>query len=253
MERSEGLEKEDSDKIKAAIAKNDLVRSLLGDGEKRETFGGHPRPDADRDVLPTWRTLAIDVRGPDQTNAWCGKRLVTAPPPRSTRRAEQNTELRRHDRLETSNLSLDHQSGCSLGGRPSLRKDLRVPMRRLHQRVSKRQHVSLGLDKAVDNVGRHWTKRDRDQKTEKVEVRQQHCPIRKIWKTGTDPVRSQQKSTNLLRSHRLSSRGAYLWETPSRGRFATLSDGGRLPESFFRMIVWAVQPKGSEREPLSAT
>ena len=34
--------------------------------------------------------------------------------------------------------------------------------------------------------------------------------------------------TERLRSHRLSSRGAYLWETPNRGRFATLSDGGRL-------------------------
>ena len=62
----------------------------------------------------------------------------------------------------------------------------------------------------------------------KVEVREQQCPVRKIWKTGAGPVRSQQKSTNLLRSHRLSSRGAYLWETPSRGRFAALSDGGRL-------------------------
>ena len=67
-----------------------------------------------------------------------------------------------------------------------------------------------------------------DQKTEKVEVRQQHCSVRKIWKTGADPVRSQQKSTNLLRSHRLSSRGKNLWETPSRGRFAALFDGGRL-------------------------
>ena len=37
---------------------------------------------------------------------------------------------------ETS-LSLDHQSGCSRGGRPSLREDLRVPIRGLHQRVSK--------------------------------------------------------------------------------------------------------------------
>ena len=68
----------------------------------------------------------------------------------------------------------------------------------------------------------------KDQKTVKVEVRQQHCPVRKIWKTAADPVRYQQKSTNLVRSHRLSSRGAYLRETPSRGRFADRSDGGRL-------------------------
>ena len=49
----------------------------------------------------------------------------------------------------------------------------------------------------------------------------------KIWKTGRDPVRSQQKSTTLLQSHRRSSRAAYLWETPSRGCFATPSDGCR--------------------------
>ena len=50
----------------------------------------------------------------------------------------------------------------------------------------------------------------------------------KIWKTGTDPVRSQQKSAGLFPSHRPSSRGAYLWETPSRGRCTAQSDGGRL-------------------------
>ena len=36
VESSEGLEKEGSDKIKTTIAKNDLVRSLLGDGEEQE-------------------------------------------------------------------------------------------------------------------------------------------------------------------------------------------------------------------------
>ena len=36
------------------------------------------------------------------------------------------------------------------------------------------------------------------------------------------------KSTHQLRSHRLSSRAALLWETPSRGRSTTFSDGGRL-------------------------
>ena len=61
-----------------------------------------------------WRTLALD-----QTNAWCGKRLVTAPPPRSTRRAKQNTELRRHDRLDKSNPWIN-QSGSAVlaAGRP---------------------------------------------------------------------------------------------------------------------------------------
>ena len=53
-----------SDTIKTTTTKNDLVRGLLGDGEKQETFDGHPRPDDGRDVLPTWRTLAVDARGP---------------------------------------------------------------------------------------------------------------------------------------------------------------------------------------------
>ena len=136
VERSEGLEKTGSDTLKATVAENDLVWSLLGDGEKHETSDGHPFPDDDCDVLTAWRTLAVDVREPDQTNAWCGKRLVTAPPPSSTRRAEQNTKLRRHDRPKRPNLPLDHQSGCSLGGRPSLREYLRVPIRRFHERIS---------------------------------------------------------------------------------------------------------------------
>ena len=34
--------------------------------------------------------------------------------------------------------------------------------------------------------------------------------------------------TEIFRSHRLSSRGAYLRETPNRGRFTTPSDGGGL-------------------------
>ena len=234
-----GWEKEGSDKIKAAIAKNDLVQSVLGDGEKQETFDGHPRLDGGRDVLLTWRTLAVGARGPHQTNAWCGKRLVTAPPHRSTRRAEQNTELRRHDRLEKSNLSLDHQNGCSRGGRPSLREDLRVPIRRLHQGVSKSNtctgaegHCSVPVPSLWGVTGQSGTTPHHagDQKNRcKVEVRQQHCrDTKKLGQAGADPVRSQQKSTDLLRSHRLSSRGVYLWETPSRGCFATLSDGGRL-------------------------
>ena len=133
---SERLEKEGSDTTKTAIIKNDLVRSLLGDSEKQEALDGHPCPDDDRDVLPTWRTLAVDAGGLYRTNAPCGKRLVTAPALRSTRRAEQTAELRRHGRLEKSNLPLDHRSGCSPGGRASFREDLRVPTRRFHHRVS---------------------------------------------------------------------------------------------------------------------
>ena len=100
VESSEGLEKKGSDKINTTIAKVDLVRSLLGDGEKQEPFDGHPRPDDGRDVLPTWRTPAIDARGPDQIQCMVWQAIGhCSSTPSSTRRAEQNTELRRHDRL----------------------------------------------------------------------------------------------------------------------------------------------------------
>ena len=82
-----------------------------------------------------------------------GKRLVTAPPPSSTKQAKKNTKLQHEDQ----------QSGCSPRDRQSLRKKS------------------------------------------------------SSTNTKTSP-----------RSHRLSSQGAYLWETPSPGRFTTVSDGGRL-------------------------
>ena len=83
-----------------------------------------------------------------------------------------------HDRRRSQGKQHeDHQSGCSPRDRQSLRKNLREPIRKLHQEALE------------DNV-------------------------------GTEIER--------FRSHRLSFRGAYLWETPSRGRFTTLSDGGRL-------------------------
>ena len=66
--------------------------------------------------------------------------------------------------------------------RQSLRKNLRVPIRKLHQEASE------------DNMG---------------------------------------TETERFLSHSLSSRGAYLWETPSRGHFTTLSDGGRLILNLF--------------------
>ena len=80
VESSGRLEKTGSDTLKATVAENDLVWSLLGDGEKQETSDGHPYPDDDCDALPAWRTVAVDAERPDQTNAWCDKRLVTAPP-----------------------------------------------------------------------------------------------------------------------------------------------------------------------------
>ena len=220
-ESSGGLEKEGSDKIKTTITKSDLARSLLGDGEEQETFDGRPRPGDGRKVLPTWRTLAVDAKGLDQTNAWCGKRLVITPPRRSTRRTKQNT-LSYDDTIDLtkSNLSLDHQSGCSLGGWPSLREDLPSTDTKNSPRNFGEQHAHWDrgtlFRTSAAILGRHWTKRDNTaprwrSKTEKVEVRQMHCPVRKIWKSGASPERSQQQSTNQLRSHRLSSRGAYLW------------------------------------------
>ena len=130
MESSERLEKEGSDTIKTTVAKNDLVWSLLGDGQKQETSDGHPYPDDGCNVLPTRRTLAVDAGRPDQTNAWCDKRLQSWQP-------------------------------------TSIREDLRVPMRRFHQGVSKSntatwtenivpyqcRHSGASLDKA----GQHRT------------------------------------------------------------------------------------------------
>ena len=132
--------------------------------------------------------------------------------------------------FKKSNLSRDHRSGCSLGGRPSLREDLRVPIRRIDQGVSESNTCNGTAEHCSVPVPPFWSvtghcreleikKRGRWKSDNSV------AQYEKNWKTGAVPVRSQQKSTNLLRSHRLSSRGAYLWKTLSRGRFAALSDG----------------------------
>ena len=99
------------------------------------------------------------LRGPDQTNAWCGKRLVTARPPRSTKRFKQNTELRRHDRLKNQIIPWITKSGCSLGGRPSLRKDLRAPTRRIHQGAPE-SNTNTGTEVSAAVLERLWTQRD---------------------------------------------------------------------------------------------
>ena len=208
-----------SDTIKTTITKSDdLIRSLLGDGEGQETFDGHPRPDDGRNVLPTWRTLAVDARGLDQTSALCGKRSVTAPPHPFQRGVPSKTQSY-DDTIDLKNQIYPWitKVGCSLGGPPSFREDLRVPTRRIHQGVSE-SNTCTGTEEHCSSVplppfwgvtGQSGTTPHHagDQKTGKVEVRQPHCPVPKIWKTGAGPVRSQQKSTNLLRSHRLSSRG----------------------------------------------
>ena len=191
-----------------------LSRVCLGDGEKQETCDGHPRPDDGCDVLPTWRTLAREDLIRLKHGGASDWSLLLHPVQRDVPSKTQSYDDTIH--LKESNLSLDHHSGCSPGGRPSLREDLRVPIRRLHQGVSKSNTCTGAEVHCSAPVPPFWGVTVHSgtpphhggcQKTEKVEVRQQHCPVRKIWKTGADPVRSQQKSTNLLRSHRLSSRG----------------------------------------------
>ena len=106
--------------------------------------------------------------GPRQrTNIHSNSSSALRTRPSSTKQGKQNKKLQHED----------HQSGCSPRDRQSLRKNLRVPIRKFHEEPSE------------DNMG---------------------------------------TETERFRSHRLSSRGAYLWETPSRGRFTTLSDGGRF-------------------------
>ena len=96
LESSQRVEKESSDKITTTTSKDDLVRRLLGNGKKQESADGHPRDDDDRNLLPPWRTTAVKAGGLDQTHSWSGMRLVSAPPSCATRRAKQNSKLRRH-------------------------------------------------------------------------------------------------------------------------------------------------------------
>ena len=99
------------------------------------------------------------------------------------------------DTIDLKNhIYLDHQSGCSPDSPPSFREDLRVPTRRFHQRVSG-SNTGTGTGKYCSvSVPPFWSVAGQsgtaphnagDQKTRMVEVRQQHCPVRKIWKTGT--------------------------------------------------------------------
>ena len=220
VESTEGVEEASSDKVETTTAKNVLVWGLLGNGENKEAFYGHPRVDDDRCVLLTRRTLAVKATGPDHTNA--GR------VPSKTQSYDETIDLRNPGSpkwLQSWRL-VGPQRGFSS-------TDTRTSPKSFEE-----QHVSWEcqtLFRTSDAVRvRHWTNGDftapcwRSKKTVNVEVRQLHCTTRKIWKIGTDPVRSQQELTKLLQSHRLSSRAAYLFETPSRGRFTSLSDGGRL-------------------------
>ena len=90
-------------------------------------------------------------------------------------------------------------------------------------------------------------------------------PIRKLHQEASeDNIVSE---IERFRNHGLSSRGAYLWETPNRGRFTTLSDGGRLflifleysrgscspkprsASSFLEPEVWRTLRRGSSCQP----
>ena len=77
-------------------------------------------------------------------------------------------------------------------------------------------------------LGRLWTKRDNTAPDNSIVRYEESARLAQIQSD------LNKKSTN----HILSSRGAYLWETPRRGRSATLSDGGRLFLHLFSMIVW---------------
>ena len=182
VESPEGLEKESSDKAKATTAKNDLWSGVCWEmvRNKKPLMAIHVlmmvvtycRP---RELLQSMREdLIRPMYG--VASDWS---LLLHPVQRG---------VRRHDRLEKPNLSLDHQKGCSPGGRPSLRKDFRVPIRGLHHRRAlglkdivpyQCRHSGASLDKAGQQPHHGG-----DQKTGKLEVRQLHCTIRRIWKTG---------------------------------------------------------------------
>ena len=177
LESSERVEKESSDKIRTTTSKDDLVRRLLGNGKTQETADGHPRADNDRNLLPPWRTTAVKARGLDQTHAWSGMRLVSAPPSCAMRRAKQNSKIRRHHRPQKSNLPMDHQSGSGIGRRSPFGETFRIPLRRIHERVSTsntcsgvRKHCSVPMPplgcvtgQGGDFFGRCWkSKREED-------------------------------------------------------------------------------------------
>ena len=148
-----------------------------------------------------------------------------------TRRAEKNTKLRRHDRLETPDLLLDHQSGCS-------RKRSSSTHTKISPRSFGEQHeywdrkTLFRISAAI--LERRWTKRDNTAQCWRSKKRGR-------WKSDNSIARYEkygrlaQIQSDLNKSQLtyfeatdLSSRGFYLWETPSRRRFATSSDGGRL-------------------------
>ena len=116
VQSSEGLEKKGSDTIKTTLTKNDLAWSLLGDDEKQKTSDGLPCLDDGCDVL-LLQSMREDLIRPMHGVAsdWS---LLLHPVQRGV--------------PSKSDLPLDHQSGCW----PSLREDLRVPIRRFHQQVS---------------------------------------------------------------------------------------------------------------------
>ena len=178
-------------------------------------------------------------------------------PPCSTRRAEQNSEPRRHNRPAKPNLSLDHQSGCSPWRPASLRKDFRAPTRGLYQRVSKsntctgpKRHCSVPVP-PLDKAGLHRTML-RDQK-------------RGRWKPDNGLARYEKSVIQAqIQSDLNKSQVTYLRATDialedlfffGRHRVEdvlppSLMVADSLSGPFCLTIGWAVQPKDSECEPL---
>ena len=218
VESSEGLEKEGSDKIKTTTAKNDLVRSPLGDGEKQETLMAihvlmmvvtYCRPG---EVLQPMREDLIRPMHGVASDWSLLLHPVQRGVPSTTQSYDDTIDLRKITKVAAVLAAVPPRGSSSTDTKTSPKSFEATKASWLKDIVPYQcRHSGASLDKA----GQHRTVLE-IKKREKVEVRQQHCPIRKIWKAGADPVQSQQKSTNLFRSHRLSSRGAYLWETPSR-------------------------------------
>ena len=111
-----------------------------------------------------------------------------------------------------------------------------MPIRRFHQGVSESDagtgtegYRSVSVPPFWSVAGQSGTTPHNagDQKNGEVEIRQQHC---RYEKSGRLQIPSDLNKSQLtyFEATRLSSRGAYPWETPSRGRFTTMSGGGRL-------------------------
>ena len=120
--------------------------------------------------------------------------------------------------------TIDLKNQISPGSRPSFREDLRIPIPRFHQGISE-SNTGTGTEKSIvpyqcppfwsvagqkrDNTAQCWRSRKRG----RWKSDNSFAQYKKIWKTGTDPVRSQQKATDLALEELV------LGRPPIRGRF----------------------------------